>query len=184
MFIRTERLFLRPGWPEDMEELLEVLSDDAVARNLAVVPLPANAHEARDYLARPRDKLLPHFFINARGAKGPKLVGSIGLGRKGSDVELGYWIARRYRGRGYASEAVRAVLNQARALGHRRIFASHFADNAASARVLESVGFADTGDIHCRYSAGRGGEAPARIFVANLENVAQDFMTQAEPGLA
>lgn len=183
MFIRTERLFLRPGWPEDMDELLEVLHDDAVTRNLAVVPLPADLDEARNYLAQPRETLLPHFFIYLRTSTGSRLVGGIGLGRNGRDVELGYWIAHAHRGRGYAGEAVRAVLNQARALGHRRIIASHFADNAASARVLESVGFVDTGAIHCRYSAGRQCEAPARIFVADLDTLAQDMVTQAEPGL-
>lgn len=183
MFIRTERLFLRPGWPEDMDELLDVLGDDEVTRNLAVVPLPADLEEARSYLSQPREKLLPHFFIYLRTSSGSALVGGIGLGRNGHDVELGYWIARAHRGRGYAGEAVRAVLDQARMLGHRRIVASHFADNAASARVLQSVGFVDTGAIHCRYSAGRGSEAPARIFVADLDTIAQSDFAQAEPGL-
>ncbi|MDE8652944.1 GNAT family N-acetyltransferase [Novosphingobium album (ex Liu et al. 2023)] len=174
MFIRTERLFLRPGWPEDLDELLAVLRDDAVLRNLALAPLPGTAEEAREYLARPRHRLLPNFFIYARSFGGPRLVGGIGLGRDGDDVELGYWIVRAHRGKGYAAEAVRAVLAQARMLGHRQIVARHFADNETSARVLESTGFKPTGETRPRFSTGRGGEAPAMLYVAVLsENSAR-----------
>ncbi|PEQ12963.1 GNAT family N-acetyltransferase [Novosphingobium sp. PC22D] len=184
MFIRTERLFLRPSWPEDVDELLDVLRDDEVARNLAVVALPSDAEAARRYLEQPRDPFLPHFFIYLRGAHGSRLVGGIGLGRHGNEVELGYWIAQAHRGRGYAAEAVRAVLAQARALGHHRIYASHFADNGASARVLQSVGFAPTGDIRCRFAAGRESEAPARIFVADLDHIPGEGMSAPHAAIA
>ena len=48
-------------------------------------------------------------------------------------------------GQGYASEAARAVLRLADALGHRRVIAHHFADNPASLRLLEARGFQITG---------------------------------------
>ena len=35
MFIRSERLFLRPAWPEDWPELLVTIGDEAVVKNLA-----------------------------------------------------------------------------------------------------------------------------------------------------
>lgn len=35
MFIRSERLFLRPAWPEDWAELHAVIDDVAVVRNLS-----------------------------------------------------------------------------------------------------------------------------------------------------
>lgn len=168
MFIRTERLFLRPGWPEDMDELLEVLGEEAVVRSIGVSSFPRSAAALRDYLSRPRDPLLPHFFINLRDDTGAKLIGGIGLGRVGDDVELGYWIANRHRGHGYAAEAVRAVLAEARMLGHREIVALHFADNEASARVLQSSGFKPTGETSARFSVGRGAEAQARLYVATL----------------
>lgn len=182
MFIRTERLFLRPIWPEDMDELLELVKGDAAARNLADVP-PEDVEEARSYLMEPHESLLPHFFINLRGSTGSRLIGSIGLGRPGSDVELGYWIARQFRGRGYAAEAVRAVLMQARLLGHRRILASHFADND-TADVLESVGFSDTGAIQRRYSPGQHRHAPARIFAANLDRLGPERTVAVARSLA
>lgn len=171
MFVRTERLFLRPGWPEDLEDLLDALEDEEVQRNVVLTAtLPRSACDLREYLERPRDPLLPHFFIYLRSANGPTLVGSIGFGRHDDgEVEIGYWIAPRYRGRGYAAEAVRAVLRQASSLGHRRIYANHFADNGITVQVLESAGFQDTGQVRLRYSPLRGGEAKARVYVAELE---------------
>jgi RimJ/RimL family protein N-acetyltransferase len=56
-------------------------------------------------------------------------------------AELGFWIGVPYWGRGYATEAARAVVKYAfetRKL--HRIYASHFRDNLASKRVLLKLG--------------------------------------------
>lgn len=171
MFIRSERLFLRPGWPEDREELLALIGDEAVVRNLATSSWPSTADDVQEFICRPRDKLLPHFFVTLPTADGAKLIGSIGFGRDGEDAELGYWIARSHWGQGYATEAARAVLCLARALGHRRVVASHFIDNRAARRVLAKAGFRPTGIVRPRYSLARGGDAPAMIYVAELDAV-------------
>lgn len=169
MFIRSERLFLRPGWPEDWEELLGLINDEAVVRNLARVPWPYTAEDARNFAQRPQEKLLPHFFITLPTAEGAKLIGSAGLGRSDGEIELGYWIASDHWGQGYATEAARAVLRLAATLGHRRIVAHHFADNPASGRVLRKIGFRPAGEVRARYSMGRGGEAPALRHTVSLE---------------
>ena len=46
MFARTPRLLLRPGFPEDAPALAAVMSDAAIARNLAVVPWPYRLRDA------------------------------------------------------------------------------------------------------------------------------------------
>lgn len=169
MFVRTERLFLRPGWPEDLEDLLQALEDEDDQRYAAARRLPRSAGELREFLARPRDPRLPHFVMYLRSPDGPELVGGIGFGRNGDEVEVGYWIAPRFRGRGYAVEAMRAVLRQARSLGHRRVFANHFADDGASPIALENAGFHDTGRVHSLYNVGMRREGKARVYVAELE---------------
>ncbi|WP_052223631.1 GNAT family N-acetyltransferase [Novosphingobium malaysiense] len=175
MFFRTERLFLRPGWPEDLDDLFEAFNDESIQRTVEVTAFPRTREAVREYLERPRDPRYPHFFMYLRGAQGAKLVGGIGLGPYGNDAEVGYWIASAYRGKGYALEALRAVVRQAWTLGHRRLVARHFIDSDASVRVLEAAGFQDTGDEQPRYSEGRGGSAPARIFVADLEKGHSNF---------
>ena len=168
MFIRSERLFFRPGWPEDWQELLTAIDDEEVVRNLATAPWPYTFEDAMAFAAREQEKMLPHFFITLPTAQGARLVGSIGLGRDGDDVELGYWIARAWWGQGFATEAVRAVLRLAAALGHRRLVASHFADNPASGRVLAKAGFLPTGERRPRFSQGRGAEAASLAYAIEL----------------
>ena len=60
-----------------------------------------------------------------------------------------------YWGRGFATEATRAVIEIARLLGHARLSAGHFADNPASGRVLRKAGFKPTGQIAKRHSCGK-----------------------------
>ncbi len=162
MFIRSERLFLRPGWPEEWEDLLALIDDERVVRNLSCAPWPYTAEDAKAFAGRDQDRLMPNFFVTLPGAQGARLIGSVGLSRDGDDVQLGYWIGRPYWGRGYATEAARALLALARTLGHKRLFASHFVDNPASGRVLQKLGFCPTGVVRSRFSLGRGGESPAR----------------------
>jgi RimJ/RimL family protein N-acetyltransferase len=79
MFIRSERLFLRPGWPEDWGELHARIRDEAIVRNLVRAPWPYEASHARDLAERPQDRRVPHFVVTLPTAAGPKLIGSCGL---------------------------------------------------------------------------------------------------------
>lgn len=169
MFIRSERLFLRPGWPEDRDELYRAMADRAVVANLATAPWPYSPEDARRFLERPALRGLPTFLITLPGPGGARLIGGAGLGRQESGVELGYWIAREVWGHGYASEAGRAILGLARTLGHTRVVASHFADNPASGAVLEKIGFVRTGRSPERISAGRGSSARTLEYAICLE---------------
>lgn len=168
MFIRSERLFLRPGWPEDWEDLLGLIKNETVVRNLASVPWPYSAQDARAFLQRPQKPLLPHFIVTLPTANGSRLIGGAGLDRDGDDIGLGYWIGPAFWGRGYATEAAGAVLGLARALGHERIVASHFADNPRSGTVLRKLGFTLTSGNGTRFSSGRGEEAPALTYAIDL----------------
>jgi RimJ/RimL family protein N-acetyltransferase len=72
------------------------------------------------------------------------VVGYCGLlvGRTTLDEpELAYELLRRFHGRGYATEAARAVLDAAFATGRRRLWATVRLWNAPSFRVLEKLGF-------------------------------------------
>ena len=169
MFARTPRLLLRPGFPEDAPALAMAISDRAVVRNLAVVPWPYTLRDAEAFLASPRDPVLPSLLIVARTEGAPNLVGSCGLARRASGaVEMGYWVAKPYWGRGYATEACRALIDIARTLGIPALEGSHFLDNPASARVLEKLGFEPTGLVAPRMSCARGTEVAARLMRLQL----------------
>jgi RimJ/RimL family protein N-acetyltransferase len=169
MFARTPRLLLRPGFPEDAPALAAAIADEVIARNLATVPWPFRVRDAEAFLARPRDPVLPSLLIFERTGGAPQLIGSCGLGRRPSGaVEMGYWIARPFWGRGFATEACAALVDIARTLGLSTLEGSHFLDNPASARVLEKLGFEPLGLVAPRMSCARGSEAPARLMRLRL----------------
>ena len=169
MFARTPRLLLRPGFAEDAPALVAAIADEAIVRNLATAPWPYRMRDAEAYLACPRDPVLPSLLIFERTGGAPQLVGSCGLGRRPSgSVELGYWIATPFWGRGFATEACIALVDIARTLGLASLEGSHFLDNAASARVLEKLGFEPLGITAPRLSCARGAEVPARLMRLHL----------------
>jgi len=182
MFARTPRMLLRPGFPEDAPALASAIADEAIARNLANVPWPYRMRDAEAYLASPRDPVLPSLLIFELGRAAPQLVGSCGLGRRPSGaVELGYWIARPFWGRGFATEACTALIAIGRALDLQRVEGSHFLDNPASGRVLEKLGFEPTGIVAPRLSCARGLEVPARLMRLVLKS---GSVEDEEPALA
>ncbi len=70
------------------------------------------------------------------------LLGGTGLGFESRSIAAtGYVLAQDSWGRGYATEALGAIVALARDLAIERLFALCHADHRASARVLEKCGF-------------------------------------------
>ena len=184
MFHRSDRLLLRPVWPEDWRGILRGIADRQIVRNLASAPWPYGETDARRFAALAADPRHPRFII-ARACDG-ETIGCIGIdppppedGINNGTVEIGYWVARPHWGQGYASEAGRAVIAIARMLGHTHMLGSHFLDNPASGRVLEKLGFSSTGRIVERHSCGRGRSAPCAEYSRDL---AGDSIDEGERG--
>lgn len=154
--LTTERLTLRPGTPADAEELTAAIAHWPVARMLERLPWPYTLDHAADWLAlhHSADRPEPLIVESASG----RIVGGVGLMQK-DEVELGYWITPDAWGRGFATEAARAMVAHGRdSLGLRRIVSGHFADNPASGRVLAKAGFQPTGATGTRFNLARGEE--------------------------
>ena len=140
--LRTARLTLRPVAAADETAVVTHLNNLAISGWLARVPMPytpADFHEFANQIAYPGETFT---IADAQG-----FVGIIGAG-----FELGYWLAPRAHGLGYATEAARAVLEMQFAHDESTVAAGYFEGNAASARVLAKLGFVETGRSlkHCR----------------------------------
>jgi len=159
MFMRTERLFLRPTFPEDWREIYRGIADFGVVSMLARAPWPYGEGDAKAYCRMPVAKGVMKFSVTLPELTGAPLIGQIGIEPDEEGYELGYWIGRKWQRRGYASEAVRGILSMARAFGIERVNAGHFLENAASGKVLKANGFVETGEIRSTVCAARGGEA-------------------------
>ncbi len=162
MFHRSERLLLRPIWPEDWQGIFGGIADEGIVRNLARAPWPYHEDDARAFAQSSVNPAEPRFLITR--AADAAVIGCIGLDLNDDEytdaIELGYWVARAFWGQGIATEAGRAVLEIAATLGYGKVVASHFLDNPASGKVLSKLGFAPTGRVVERHSCGRGEKAP------------------------
>jgi RimJ/RimL family protein N-acetyltransferase len=90
-----------------------------------------------------------HLFAVERLA-GADFIGYCGLiaGQASTEEpEIAYEFARRVHGNGYATEAARVVVAAAAATGRSRLWATVRVWNTPSLRVLEKVGFHDSGRI-------------------------------------
>lgn len=169
MFARTERLTLRPAWPEDAGALATAIGQEAVTRMLSRVPYPYGEPEAAAWIAQPRGAEEPRFVVLAHDGPRPALIGGIAISHEADGPNLGYWLTPDAWGRGYATEAGRAVIEMARhALPIRHLNAWHFADNPASGKVLRKLGFRPTGATMPRHSAARAAPAPSIGYVLDL----------------
>jgi len=148
--IETEWLVLRPFRLEDASDVQRLCSAREIAAATLLIPHPYPDGAAEQWIAGhaaayERGESL-ELAIEAR--EGATLVGAIGLRmeREHERAELGYWIGVPHWGRGYATEAAKALLRHAfEEEGMHRVFAYHFANNPASGRVLQKIGMKHEG---------------------------------------
>lgn len=172
MFLRSARLFLRPGWPEDGEELARLNAMGLAAGELPPRPLAVELLDA--LVPLPALRLFPQLCITGPRTGSAEILGGIGIRPGASCPELAVWIAPPFRGRGYATEAVRAVAALAAALGHRRIVARCDPQEPAIRKVLTRAGFMGLGPGNYAMDAPAEPVAPGRAWHgrAGLEGAA------------
>ncbi|WP_020390021.1 GNAT family N-acetyltransferase [Kribbella catacumbae] len=146
--ITTARLELRHFRPEDAESFAAYRSVPEVAR-FQSWDAPFSLDDARTTVAgfAAGDPLQPGWFQYAIALDG-QLIGDIGLNTFDNlrQADLGFTLAPAYQGKGYATEAVGALLEHLfteRDL--HRVSAECDARNVSSARLLERVGFQQEG---------------------------------------
>ena len=145
--IETERLLLTP-WTmaeEDVEGLYEYASDPEVGPNAGWKP-HADKTESAQII---KELFMPHEVWAIREKRTGKIMGSIGLepDRRREDVasrEMGYSLGKAFWGKGYMTEASKAVIDYAFTQEKEPIVILAICtgpDNQRSQRVIEKCGF-------------------------------------------
>ncbi len=134
--IRTKRLLLRPFRASDYDDLFEFLSqleDDEFEG------YPGITYEnGREHL---KYRLGSEEFYAVELTEAGKVIGNISCGsRDFAAREVGYIVNKRYQQKGYAAEALSAVIAQAFREGAHRIYAECDPLNVPSWKLLEKVG--------------------------------------------
>lgn len=144
--VETERLVLRPFASSDAADVFRLAGDRAIADTTAAIPHPYEPWMADEWIVGHDEERVRG--VNLTWAvtlrEGGDLVGAVSLmnvDRKTGLAELGYWVGKPFWGRGFCSEAARAVVTHGfDVINLERIHAHHMSRNPPSGAVLEKIG--------------------------------------------
>ncbi len=165
--VRTERLVLRPLRSADIDAVHRASQDPETQRWIGALPVPYTRADARRFIeevaSRDRaDGLGLSVAIEAEA----ELVGTAGIyfraGRLGP--EIGYAIAPWGRGRGYATEAARALAEWGLSHGAPRVHLFADVHNTASQAVARRAGFTQEGVVRACLEYRDGSRGDAALF--------------------
>jgi len=176
--LKTERLTLRPLTTRDLPAVVRLAGDYEVSKMMSLVPHPYGHEDAVAWFNQHADQK-----ENGERAfaidNGEGLIGVISVGRPVVEPDFGYWLGKPYWGRGYMTEAGRAVLSWLfEVTPEVTIMSGALTENPASLNVLGKLGFDGIGPYRIPVRA-RGEELPGTRmkldrtgFLARLEDAA------------
>lgn len=148
--LKTERLSLRAMHPIDAEDMYDYARREEVTRYLLWSPHPDVAY-TKQYLAYIQSRYTLGDFYDwaVIDRESRRMIGTCGFTKidtANNCAEIGYVLNPDFRGRGYAAEVARRVMEFGFSeLGLHRIEARFMKGNAASLRVMEKLGMAFEG---------------------------------------
>jgi RimJ/RimL family protein N-acetyltransferase len=144
--LETKRLAMRAPTLVDAKTVAALANDRRIAENSARIPFPFQVSDAESFIAGANKT--PGEFAFLITLHDETAIGVIALTRAepSQDLELCLWLGVSYWGKGYATEALQAVIDYAfTELGHDALQAGTRVTNPASRRALEKCGFQWTG---------------------------------------
>ena len=144
MILETERLILDTWQSSDWTAFRPIATDAEVMRYITG-GVPWSEEEIRSFVERQMGLYRSRGFCRWKLIEKPggNMIGFCGVGfwRGGPDPEIGWWLARAYRGRGLATEAARLALRDAfERVRLERIISVAMPGNRASTRIMEKLG--------------------------------------------
>ena len=141
--LETARLRLRAPRLADAKAIARFAGDRRIAENTARIPHPYTIDDAEQFIAAVNRQLGEATFVITLD---DEAIGACGVEPRECGAEIGYWLGASHWGAGYATEAVRAVIDHAFGdLDHAALQSGARVSNPASRRLLEKCGFQWTG---------------------------------------
>lgn len=156
IYLETERLIIRDSVAEDLETHHALMSSDTVMRYLRDIQTHSlqasqeNLAVAMSEIGKPDRRF---YFLRIQEKASGALVGQIGYTvtafmQKGKRADIGYFIHEAFWGRGYTTEALRAVLAYGFTEGGvYRMGCGCLAENRGSERVMQKCGMIKEGTL-------------------------------------
>lgn len=154
--LTTSKLTLRKITPGDIPSLLKYCNNKNVSDQIINMPFPYLEEDAvfrmNFVLQGFKNKERYVFAVSPRDTG--ELIGEIGLhlDKGNNSAQFGYWIAESFWGKGFATEALRAILKFGFVILHlNKIYATHYPDNLASAKVMLNNGMIKEAEMKEHY---------------------------------
>lgn len=144
--IHTDRLILGPLRDKDGMMLIKILQNPTVGKTFIVPDIPDEDAAYRIFIALQKlSEDEEHMFYGI--FSGCMLIGIINeVAVKDDSIEVGYALLPAFYNRGFATEALKAVIEELFARGFTTVKGSYFKGNEASRRVMEKCGMAPSGE--------------------------------------
>ncbi|MES2751293.1 MAG: GNAT family N-acetyltransferase [Pseudomonadota bacterium] len=145
--LETDRLVLRQPTLADVKAIAHVVGDKRVSINLRRVPHPYTLDDAVSFVTTIADTIDTVFLIERERTA----VGLVGVSWENENApEIGYCLGIDHWGKGFATEAARAVIDYAfEEFSINHLLSGARVLNPASRHVLEKCGFQWTGvELH------------------------------------
>lgn len=141
--LETKRLIIRQPVLDDAPSIQTYVSDWELAKTTLNIPHPYPEDGALTWLRGQFESPQDHTYNFVICLKDTSLIGSINAvtAPRHHRAEIGYWIGKPFWGQGYATEAARRIVELCfEELDLNRVYATYFAGNPASRRVMEKAG--------------------------------------------
>lgn len=142
--LTTKRLFLRPVETEDAKAIFNYRSDAETNKYQAWIPKTIDDVDSFLNKISPEIDIADTWFQFAIvEIKNTKIIGDVGIHFvDGEQAELGCTLAKKYHGKGYATEALKAVMDYLfNELNKHRIIGSIDPKNVSSIELVERLSF-------------------------------------------
>jgi RimJ/RimL family protein N-acetyltransferase len=141
--IETPRLVLRAPMRADVPQIVKLADNRRVAAMLSALPSPYTRADGVAFVEIYSQRWDERpYVVTLDGA----MIGVTGFSfEKNKPPQLGYWLGEPHWGKGYATEAARALIETAEATGqYDRMVSGALSSNSGSINVLKKVGFTFT----------------------------------------
>lgn len=140
MYIKTERLELKPLSDSDRDNMIELLTNNEIKKTYMLPDFESEEQAEKLFLRLKEGSLADKVYQVGIYLNGMLIGFANEVEREDDKIELGYMIHPEHHNQGYGTEMLKAMIEEMFARGFSEVIAGAFEENPASMRVMEKSG--------------------------------------------
>lgn len=140
MYIKTERLELKPLSDSDRDNMIELLTNNEIKKTYMLPDFESEEQAEKLFLRLKEGSIAEKVYQVGVFLDGEVIGYANEVERDDDKIELGYMIHPKHHNQGYGTEMLKAMIEEMFARGFSEVLAGAFEENPASMRVMEKSG--------------------------------------------